>query len=32
MKATCSECDRDFDLDDPAQAEEWLFGHDCEVG
>ena len=28
--STCPECGREFDLTDPIDAEEWLFGHDCE--
>ena len=31
MTATCVECGREFDLADEVQAEEWYFGHDCEV-
>jgi len=27
----CVECGRAFDLTDAAQAEEWHYGHDCEV-
>lgn len=29
--ATCSECGRVFDLYNETDAEEWQFGHDCEV-
>jgi hypothetical protein len=29
--ATCPECGRVFDLFDPADADEWFNGHDCEV-
>lgn len=28
---TCAECGRTFDLTDAADAEEWAYGHDCEV-
>lgn len=28
---TCIECERTFDLFDIDQAEEWFYGHDCEV-
>jgi hypothetical protein len=28
--ARCRECGREFDLLDPAQADEWNYGHDCE--
>lgn len=31
MKATCVECQRVFDLLDETDAEEWAYGHDCEV-
>jgi hypothetical protein len=27
----CPECGRVFDLSDPADADEWAFGHDCEA-
>ncbi len=30
-KGQCPECDRVFDLVDETDAEEWAFGHDCEV-
>ena len=30
-KATCIECSRVFDLLDTNDAEEWFYGHDCEV-
>ncbi len=30
-KARCPECDRVFDLLDETDAEEWAYGHDCEV-
>jgi NOL1/NOP2/fmu family ribosome biogenesis protein len=26
----CVECEREFDLMDEQQAEEWFYGHDCE--
>lgn len=29
--ATCPECEREFDLFDLADAEEWFYGHDCEA-
>ncbi len=29
--ATCSECERTFDLADEDDANEWYYGHDCEV-
>jgi hypothetical protein len=29
--ATCGECRRRFDLGDEVDAEEWFYGHDCEV-
>ncbi len=31
MKAQCTECERVFDLTDEVDAEEWYYGHDCEV-
>ena len=31
MKAQCPECDRIFDLTDETDANEWLYGHDCEA-
>ena len=31
MTAICSECDRRFDLWNEEDANEWYFGHDCEV-
>lgn len=31
MKTKCDECGRVFNVFDPEQAEELLFGHDCEV-
>ena len=27
----CVECERKFDLAQPADAEEWYYGHDCEA-
>jgi hypothetical protein len=30
-KAQCVECKRVFDLLDEMDAEEWAYGHDCEV-
>jgi hypothetical protein len=30
-KATCSECDRVFNLLNEEDAGEYFFGHDCEV-
>jgi hypothetical protein len=30
-KVICSECKRVFDLSDKEQAEEWYYGHDCQV-
>ena len=29
--ATCVECKREFNLLNESDAEEWFFGHDCEV-
>ena len=31
MTASCPECERVFDLSDDTQAEEFYYGHDCEV-
>ena len=31
MRATCVECERVFDLLDEDDANEWYYGHDCEV-
>jgi len=31
MTAICPECERVFDLLDADDANEWAFGHDCEV-
>jgi hypothetical protein len=28
---TCPECERSFDLLDEVDAEEYAYGHDCEV-
>lgn len=30
MNATCEECQREFDLTDDTDAQEWYYGHDCE--
>ena len=30
-KAKCVDCNRVFDLSDTEDAEEWYYGHDCEV-
>lgn len=30
-KAQCVECLRVFDLLDETDADEWAYGHDCEV-
>ena len=30
-KARCGECARVFDLLDDTDAQEWAYGHDCEV-
>lgn len=30
-KVTCPECGRVFDLLDETDANEWYYGHDCEV-
>ena len=27
----CCECNREFDLWDEIDAEEWYYGHDCEA-
>jgi len=27
----CLECDREFDLNDEDEANEFYYGHDCEV-
>ena len=32
MKVKCPDCLRAFDLLTPADAEEWSYWHDCEVG
>jgi hypothetical protein len=29
--ATCEECERVFDLYKEDDAQEWFYGHDCEV-
>lgn len=31
MTRKCVECGRVFDLTDELDAEEWTYGHDCEV-
>lgn len=31
LSPTCAECGRTFDLLNPSDAEEWAYGHDCEV-
>ncbi len=31
MIMVCPECDREFDLLDEDEADEWAHGHDCEV-
>jgi len=31
MKAKCTECERIFDLTDEEDADEYYYGHDCEV-
>ena len=31
LRPTCRECGRTFDLTDDSDAEEWAYGHDCEV-
>lgn len=28
----CPECGRSFNLTSEADADEWYYGHDCEVG
>ena len=28
---TCAECNRSFDMSDEDDANEWSYGHDCEV-
>lgn len=28
---TCPECHRKFDLMDEIDAQEWYYGHDCEI-
>lgn len=28
---TCPECEREFDMTDETDAEEWHYGHDCEA-
>ena len=31
MNPTCIECERTFDLQDSIDADEWTYGHDCEL-
>ena len=31
MTATCPECERVFDLLDEDDANEWAYGHDCDL-
>ena len=31
LRPTCGECGRTFDLTDDIDADEWAYGHDCEV-
>ena len=31
MTRKCVECKRIFDMLDEVDAQEWAFGHDCEV-
>lgn len=31
MNVTCPECRRIFDLSSELDADEWYYGHDCEV-
>jgi hypothetical protein len=30
-KKTCCECEREFDMFDDVDAQEWHYGHDCEA-
>jgi hypothetical protein len=30
LNATCAECEREFDLTDEEEANEFHYGHDCE--
>lgn len=30
-KVICPECEKEFNLLDEDEAEEWYYGHDCEV-
>ena len=30
VKQQCNECERVFDLLDDDDANEWMYGHDCE--
>jgi hypothetical protein len=31
IKSNCGECGRVFDLQDKEQANEYYYGHDCEI-
>ena len=31
VEIVCGECGRVFDLSNNIEAEEWVYGHDCEV-
>jgi hypothetical protein len=31
FQCSCIECGRVFDLLDEVDAQEWVYGHDCEV-
>tara|TARA_Y100001949_G_scaffold167888_1_gene166005 strand:- start:102 stop:236 length:135 start_codon:yes stop_codon:yes gene_type:complete len=30
-KKKCCECEREFDMFDDIDAQEWYYGHDCEA-
>ena len=30
-RQTCGECDRKFNLHNEEDAQEWFYGHDCEI-
>ena len=30
-KRECCECNREFDMFDEIDAQEWYYGHDCEA-
>ena len=32
MITKCPECEREFDLRNEEESEEWHYGHDCEIG